>query len=84
LNQNREELQLVGIKYDYNVDQYPVAKAFCDDYTNVHGIAAPNDIELMAKIVSAFKKVWDNLDQAMAHVDDEIYPGFDGALYETG
>ena len=40
--------------------------------------------DLMAKIVDAFHKVFDNLDQALDHADDEIYPGPDGALYGAG
>ncbi len=73
-----------GIKYDYNVDQYPVAKNLCDTYTIVHGIHAPNGIDLMEKFVTAFKKVFANLDVAIAHADDEIYPGADGKLYGAG
>lgn len=73
-----------GIKYNYDVDQYPVAKKLCDTYTAVHGIAAPNGLDLMEKIVVAFKKVFANLDVALAHADDAIYPGFDGKLYGTG
>lgn len=73
-----------GIKYDYSVDQYPVAKMLCDSYTVVHGIHPPNGRELMDKFVAAFHKVFDNLDSAIAHADDPIYPGADGALYGAG
>jgi perosamine synthetase len=70
-----------GIEYDYSVDQYPEAQALCDNYTIVHGIHAPNGIDLMEKFVTAFKKVFANLDVALTHKDDEIYPGADGKLY---
>lgn len=56
----------------------------CDTYTIVHGIHAPNGIDLMEKFVTAFKKVFANLDVAIAHADDEIYPGADGKLYGAG
>jgi hypothetical protein len=70
-----------GIKYDYNVDQWPVAKMLCDTYTVVHGIHAPNGKPLMKKIVRCFQKVFGNLDAVLKHADDEIYPGGDAKLY---
>jgi perosamine synthetase len=70
-----------GIEYDYCVDNYPVAKKLCDTYTIVHGVHAPNGIELMKKIVEAFDKVFRNIGEAIDHADDEIYPGADGKLY---
>ena len=73
-----------GIKYEYKADDYPVAKQLCDTYTIVHGIHAPNGIELMKKFVEAFHKVFGNLGQALDHADDEIYPGPDGKLYGAG
>jgi len=73
-----------GIKYNYDPAQFPVAQDLCDSYTIVHGIHAPNGQQLMDKIVSAFHKVWENLDTALAHVDDPIYPGPDGKLYGAG
>ena len=73
-----------GIRYDYNVEDYPAAKELCDTYTIVHGIHAPNGIELMSKFVEAFHRVFDNLDQVIAHADDPIYPGADGRLYGAG
>lgn len=73
-----------GIKYEYRADDYPVAKELCDTYTIVHGIHAPNGIELMKKIVEAFHKVFGNLGQALDHTDDAMYPGADGKLYGAG
>jgi len=73
-----------GIRYNYSVDQFPVAKNLCDTYTIVHGIHPPNDRALMDKIIFAFKKVFANLDVAIAHADDAIYPGADGRLYGAG
>jgi dTDP-4-amino-4,6-dideoxygalactose transaminase len=73
-----------GITYNYDVSQFPVAKNLCDTYTIVHGVHAPNGVELMDKIVAAFKKVFANLDVAIAHADDAIYPGADGKLYGAG
>ena len=73
-----------GIKYDYNVDDFPVAKELCETYTIVHGIHASNGIDLMKKIVASFQKVFDNLDIMLAHIDDEIYPGADATLYGAG
>ncbi|MDH4137722.1 MAG: DegT/DnrJ/EryC1/StrS family aminotransferase [Anaerolineae bacterium] len=72
------------IKYEYKADDYPVTKQLCDTYTIVHGIHAPNGIELMKKFVEAFHKVFDNLGQALDHADDAIYPGPDGKLYGAG
>lgn len=76
--------ELKGIRYDYNVDDYPVAKELCDTYTIVHGIHAPNGAELMHKFVEAFHRVFGNLDRVLAHADDPIYPGADGRLYGAG
>jgi dTDP-4-amino-4,6-dideoxygalactose transaminase len=73
-----------GIQYDYTVDTYPVVKELCDTYTIVHGIHAPNGRDLMQKFVVAFHKVFNDLDAVLAHADDEIYPGADGALYGAG
>jgi perosamine synthetase len=73
-----------GIKYEYKADDYPVTQQLCDTYTIVHGIHAPNGIELMKKVVEAFHKVFGNLGQALDHADDEIYPGPDGKLYGAG
>ncbi len=70
-----------GIQYRYNADDYPVARMLCDTYTVVHGIHAPNGMELMKKFVEAFHKVFHNLGQALDHADDPIYPGADGRLY---
>jgi perosamine synthetase len=73
-----------GITYDYNVDQFPVAKNLCDTYTVVYGVHPPNGRALMDKIVAAFHKVWGRLDEAVAHADDAVYPGADGKLFGTG
>ena len=73
-----------GIHYNYDPDQFPVAQMLCDTYTVVHGVHAPNGKELMDKILAAFHKVFANLDQALAHADDAIYPGADGKLYGAG
>jgi dTDP-4-amino-4,6-dideoxygalactose transaminase len=73
-----------GINYGYNADDYPVANELCDTYTVVHGIHAPNGQDLMQKIVTALKKVFDNMDEVMNHADDEIHPGADGQLYGAG
>ena len=73
-----------GIKYTYNLDDYPVANELCDTYTIVHGIHPPNSTALIDKIVVAFHKVFSNLGQTLSHADDAIYPGADGKLYGTG
>lgn len=73
-----------GIRYRYDVSEYPVAQMLCETYTNVHSIHPPNGLELNAKIVAAFHKVFDHLEQAMDHVDDEVQVGFDGKLYGVG
>ena len=73
-----------GIRYDYDPEHFPVAKDLCDTYTIVHGIHAPNGRKLMEGILEAFHKVFANLDEAVAHADDAIYPGADGALYGAG
>ncbi len=70
-----------GIHYNYDPNQFPVAQMLCDTYTVVHGIHAPNGRPLMDKILAAFHKVFGNLDEALAHADDAIYPGADGKLY---
>jgi len=73
-----------GIQYDYSVEAYPVVRMLCDTYTIVHGIHAPNGLDLMKRFIEAFHKVFGNLDQALAHADDEIYPGADSKLYGAG
>lgn len=73
-----------GIHYHYDPSEYPVAQMLCDSYTIIHGVHAPNGRELMDKIAGAFHKVFSNLDQALAHAEDPIYPGADGKLYGAG
>ena len=73
-----------GITYNYDPRQFPVAQSLCDTYTVVHGIHPPNRKALMQKIVGAFRKVFANLDVALAHADDVIYPGGDAKLYGAG
>lgn len=73
-----------GIKYNYDPAQFPIAQKLCDTYSIVHGIQPPNGIDLMKKIVNCFHKVFDNLDIAMKHTDDAIYPGPDGSMYGAG
>ena len=68
----------------YNPDDYPVAKALCENYTVVHCIHPPNDLDTMKLYVKAFGKVFSDLDTVMAHKDDKIYPGVDGSLYGAG
>lgn len=73
-----------GIRYDYDVKQFPVAGMLCDTYTIMHGVHAPNGRDHMDRIAAAVKKVFSNLDAAVAHADDAVYPGADGALYGAG
>jgi perosamine synthetase len=73
-----------GIKYNYDPAQFPEAQRLCDTYTIVHGVHAPNGKELTDKILSAFHKVFANLDAAIAHAEDPVYPGADGGLYGAG
>jgi dTDP-4-amino-4,6-dideoxygalactose transaminase len=73
-----------GIRYKYDPQDFPVAQMLCDTYTNVHSIHPPNGLELNEKVVAAFRKVFANLDAALAHADDDIKPGFDGRLYGVG
>jgi perosamine synthetase len=73
-----------GIHYDYDPSQYPVAQQLCDSYTIMHGIHAPNGKEQVEKMAAAVRKVFSNLDAAMKHADDPLYPGADGALYGAG
>ncbi len=73
-----------GVRYNYDPAQFPEAQKLCDSYTIVHGIHAPNGKELTEKMVAAFRKVFSNLDAAMKHADDPLYPGADGALYGAG
>jgi dTDP-4-amino-4,6-dideoxygalactose transaminase len=73
-----------GIRYNYDPAQFPVAVNLCDTYTIVHGVHAPNGTDLMDKIAAAFRKVFSDPGQAVAHADDPIYPGADGALYGAG
>jgi len=70
-----------GIRYAYRSEDFPVAKQLCDTYTIIHGIHAPNGLDLMEKIVVAFHKVFAQLEEAIAHADDPISPGADGRLY---
>ena len=73
-----------GVTYDYNPKNFPVAQNLCATYTNVHGFTPPNGISLMEKIVEAFHKIFGNLEEAAAHADDKIVPGFDGGFYGVG
>jgi perosamine synthetase len=73
-----------GVRYNYDPAQYPVAQMLCDTYTVVHGVHAPNGKELTDKVGAAFRKVFSSLDVAVAHADDPLYPGADGALYGAG
>jgi dTDP-4-amino-4,6-dideoxygalactose transaminase len=73
-----------GIHYDYDPARFPEALKLCDTYTIVHGVHAPNDHALMGRIVEGFGKVFANIDAVVAHADDPIYPGADGALYGGG
>jgi perosamine synthetase len=73
-----------GIRYDYDPAHFPQASSLCDTYTIVHGVHAPNGQPLMEKLVAGFHKVFANLDCALKHADDPIYPGADGALYGAG
>ncbi len=73
-----------GFRYEYNTDDYPVAENLCETYTNIHGFTPPNGRDLQKKIVAGFHKVFDNLDKALAHADDDISPGFDGSIYGVG
>ncbi|MBN1291223.1 MAG: DegT/DnrJ/EryC1/StrS family aminotransferase [Candidatus Latescibacteria bacterium] len=73
-----------GISYDYNPDNFLVARMLCDTYTNIHGFTPPNGLDLLERIIEGFHKVFDNLDEAMEHADDDITPGFDGAMYGVG
>jgi len=74
----------LGVIYDYDPNQFPVAQMLCDTYTNIHSIHPPNGLELNEKIVAAFQKVFANLDEVMAHGDDPVQTGFDGKLYGVG
>jgi hypothetical protein len=38
----------------------------------------------MERMTAAFRKVFSNIDAALKHADDPIYPGADGALYGAG
>jgi perosamine synthetase len=73
-----------GIRYNYDPAQFPVAQNLCDTYTIVHGIHAPNSLQLVEKMAAAFRKVFSSLDVALKHADDPLYPGADGALYGAG
>ncbi|MFC1608401.1 DegT/DnrJ/EryC1/StrS family aminotransferase, partial [Candidatus Latescibacterota bacterium] len=73
-----------GITYDYDVGNFPVAKKLCDSYTNIHAIHPPNGDNLTDMVIEAVNKVFGNLDEVIKHADDNITPGFDGALYGVG
>ena len=60
-----------------------IAINFCDTYSVVYGIHAPNSLDLLARIVDAFQKVLNYLDQVLLHANDTIYPGVDGRLKGT-
>ena len=73
-----------GVEYNYDPNQFPIAQLLCNTYTNVHSIHPPNRLDINEKVVAGFQKVFANLDEVMAHADDDVQPGFDGALYGTG
>lgn len=76
--------EALGVRYRYDPADFPVARMLCDSYSNVHSIHPPNGAELNDRVLTAFEKVFDNLDQVMDHAEDPIEPGFDGKLYGTG
>jgi len=76
--------EALGVRYEYNAKDYPVAKNLCETYTNIHGFTPPNGRDLLEKIIEGFHKVFNNLDDVLAHADDDITPGFDGAMYGIG
>lgn len=69
-----------GKEIDYNSKDYPETVKLCDDYTNIVGIHAPNDLDLMEMYVEAFQKVFSNLDKVMGHKDDKIVAHWSGTL----
>jgi perosamine synthetase len=73
-----------GIRYNYDPGQFPAAQNLCDTYTIVHGIHAPNGRDHVERMAAAFRKVFANLEAALKHADDPVYPGADGALYGAG
>ena len=58
-----------GVRYDYDPRRFPVAQALCDSYTILHGIHAPNGRPLMERYVAAFRKVFADLDAALARTE---------------
>ncbi len=49
----------------YNIEDYPRANEFLDSHCYVYGINPPNDLELMGMYVEAFRKVTENIEQAL-------------------
>ena len=73
-----------GVSYRYDSDDYLVAMALCESYTNVHSIHPPNGIGLQEKVVAGFRKVFADLDTVLDHAGDDVTVGFDGPLYGVG
>jgi perosamine synthetase len=65
----------------YNVADYPVASALCEDYTVIAGTNPPNGSEMLEKYAEAIHKVFGDLDTVAKHKDDDIAAHFSGAIF---
>ena len=65
----------------YDVADYPVASALCDDYTVIVGTNPPNGSEMLERYAEAIHKVFGDLDTVVKHKDDDIAAHFSGAIF---
>jgi perosamine synthetase len=67
----------------YRGEDYPNAVDLCRRYTAVVGHTPPNGLELMEKYVTAFRKVFSNLDVVKKHWNDKLTAHYSGKLFRA-
>ncbi|MBC8253423.1 MAG: DegT/DnrJ/EryC1/StrS family aminotransferase [Ardenticatenia bacterium] len=65
----------------YDVADYPVASALCEDYTVIVGTNPPNGSEMLERYAEAIHKVFGDLDTVVKHKDDDIVAHFSGSIF---
>lgn len=50
---------------DYQLEHFPNALKWCEEYTLIWGHFPPNDLSLMRRYVEAFEKVFNNIEEVM-------------------
>jgi len=72
-----------GEAMKYSGSDYPNAVDLCRRYTAVVGFAPPNGLDLMEKYVTAFKKVFSDLDAVKKHWQDDVPAHYSGKIFRA-